>query len=226
MQFSIDSYDSRDRKEVPYHLKLTSPRPDSALSYASDVEETASLNLECEPRIARELRTEVPMLAAGAAAVGDKERKREQQLQPPALPPKALAAAAAEALNLEVIEQQQQQQPPLPPRKESVHQHEGQREERGPSPRPSLPARPSEAIRKAAAATGTSAFLICCLPKEIQKLHKNECGRLGAMGTFHTDFVCFESRTRVLMCASASLQWANASGLHMLLPFADADTKR
>ena len=154
MQFSIDSYDSRDRKEVPYHLKLTSPRPDSALSYASDVEETASLNLECEPRIARELRTEVPMLAAGTAAVGDneKKRKKEQQLQPPAVPPKALAAAA-EALNLEVIEQQQQQ-PPLPPRKESVHQHEGQREERGPSPKPSLPARPSEAIRKAAAATG------------------------------------------------------------------------
>ena len=145
MQFSIDSYDSRDRKEVPYHLKLTS-RPDSALSFASDVDETASLNLECEPRIAKELRTEVPMLAIS---------EKEQAHPPPAIPPKVQAAATAEALNLEIIEQQQQ--PPLPPRKESLQQ-EGQREERGSSPKPSLPARPSEAVRKAAAASGNSFF--------------------------------------------------------------------
>ena len=143
MQFSIDSYDSRDRKEMPYHLKLTS-RPDSALSFASDVDETASLNLESEPRIAKELRTEVPMLAPS-----EKEQGQTQQPPPPppAIPPKA-QAATAEALNMEIIEQQ----PPLPPRKESLQ--EGEREQRGPSPKPSLPARPSEAVRRAAAASG------------------------------------------------------------------------
>ena len=80
MQFSIDSYDSRDRKEMPYHLKLTS-RPDSALSFTSDVEETASLNLESEPRIAKELRTEMPMLAPS-----EKEQAQTQPPPPPAAP--------------------------------------------------------------------------------------------------------------------------------------------
>ena len=145
MQFSIDSYDSRDRKEMPYHLKLTS-RPDSALSFTSDVEETASLNLDSEPRIAKELRTEVPMLAPS-----EKEQAQTQPPPPPAVPPKA-QATTAEAVNFEVIEQQQM--PPLPPRKESLQ--ESQREQRGPSPKPSLPARPSEAVRKAAAASGKS----------------------------------------------------------------------
>ena len=140
MQFSIDSYDSRDRKEMPYHLKLTS-RPDSALSFTSDVEETASLNLESEPRIAKELRTEAPMLAPS---------EKEQAPPPPAIPPKA-QVVTAEALNLEIIEQQP---PVLPPRKESVQ--EGPGEQRVASPRPSLPARPSEAVRKAAAASGNS----------------------------------------------------------------------
>ena len=151
MQFSIDSYDSRDRKEMPYHLKLTS-RPDSALSFASDVEETSSLNLESEPRIAKELRTEVPMLAPS-----EKEQTQTQgplPPPPPAIPPKAQAAAAtAEALNMEIIEQQ----PPLPPRKESLQ--EGEREQRGPSPKPSLPARPSEAVRRAAAASGKKSYM-------------------------------------------------------------------
>ena len=152
MQFSIDSYDSRDRKEMPYHLKLTS-RPDSALSFASDVDETASLNLESEPRIAKELRTEVPMLAPS-----EKEQVQTQQPPPPppppAIPPKAQTAATAEALNMEIIEQEQ---PPLPPRKESLQ--EGEREQRGPSPKPSLPARPSEAVRRAAAASGKKSYM-------------------------------------------------------------------
>lgn len=159
MQFSIDSYDSRDRKEMPYHLKLTS-RPDSALSFTSDVEETASLNLETEPRIAKELRTEVPMLA-----LSEKEQVQTLPPPPPAVPPKA-QATAVEALNLEIIEQQ----PPLPPRRESLQ--EGQREQRGPSPKPYLPARPSEAVRKAAAASGNSLHISCVV---VLFLHPQLC---------------------------------------------------
>ncbi len=133
MQFSIDSYDSRDRTEMPYHQKL---------SRTGSFTGPGGHGKPSLPPVIKESNTDSDYEESFIAEEPRQERRAEPE------PPKIdVQLRTEEPILLELATAgKKKEEPVIKVEKDKFQQREA-------SPRPSLPARPSEEVRQKAAAS-------------------------------------------------------------------------